>query len=204
MRTFPIMRLLVLCAALLKVTLLLADENPQNVRELCRLEVAGTLLNLENDIRLYKDQISIAQQRGKDLRTRLVSLERDYTALKQMPPTAIPAFDVDERVVSLRYSLQSVRVELDENEKNRESNQAMLLKTEARLKQLNSLVEPLFVWSQVSRVPDGALPRQLTYRHACSAYHLLCPLPTPDATALVKLAKELATGLPCERYSSIH
>lgn len=180
-----------------------SDETPQNVREICRIEVAGALMNFENDISLLRGQISFGEQKVKDLRGMILATEREFQILAQQGPSSIPSFDVDERVVSLRYRLQTLRNQLQESESALELHRKQLTTAEKDHKQWQGLTDSLFVWSQPIDKLGSTAPRQLRYRHACSPYQLLCPLPPPASQAMRKLLPLLNDPQACDRYSLI-
>jgi hypothetical protein len=180
-----------------------ADQNKLNVRELCRIEVSGTLMNAYNDVDLYEGHLSKATEKLKDARLKLMLLDREYQRLIQSFSSSTPAFEVDERVLTLRFEQRTLEGQIRESEQAVELNEKLLKERRAFRSQFSELITPVFTITIDKQAQQGGYPLAIAFRHSCSQYQLLCALPRDQAEALRKIAREVSNPQACERYSSI-
>ncbi len=180
-----------------------ADEVKLNVRELCRLEVASKLLQSYNDIAILRDQVQLGEQKIKDFAAHIRLLENEYKKLEASPRGSIPVFELDEKVVVLKYQLQTLRAQQLETEQHLTSNKKRYEEEETKRIAFAKLLIPVFAFDFSSDDGKSGLPQKIRYHHVCSAYQLLCPLPPLQIKSLRKIAASLDNKTPCERYGSI-
>jgi hypothetical protein len=180
-----------------------ADETKQNVRELCRIEVSGTLMNAYNDIDVYEGLLLKARERLKDARLKLMLLDREYQRLVGTLSASTPTLEIDERVLTLRFEQRTLETQMRESEESIERFEQVLKERKAFRRQFTDLIAPVFDINKDKKAHPEAYPIAISYRHTCSQYQLLCALPRAQAEALQKIAQQLSLPQACERYSSI-
>lgn len=180
-----------------------AEQARHDMREHCRAEVSGTLLAAYNDVDYLRGLIAQSEQKVKDSRARQQILDLQYQQMKKNTKEAIPAFELDEQVLALRFEIETLRDQVREAEKHIAGNQKELSQREVFRKSFEALVIPVFQIVRRKDSPPGAYDFRLEYKHACGPYELLCPLPRDQASNLKAIAEKLARPLWCERYAQL-
>jgi hypothetical protein len=180
-----------------------AEEARHDMREHCRAEVSGTLLAAYNDVDYLRGLIAQSEQKVKDSRARQQMHDLRYQQLKKNNKEAIPAFELDEQVLALRFEIETLRDQIREAEKHISDNQKELSQREAFRKSFESLATQVFQIVRRKDSPPGAYDFRLDYKHACGPYELLCPLPRDQAAKLKLIAEKLARPQWCERYAQL-
>jgi hypothetical protein len=180
-----------------------AEEARYDMREHCRAEVSGTLLSAYNDVDYLRGLIAQGEQKIKDAKARQLILDLEYQKLRRNNKGAVPAFDLDEKVVALRFEIETLRDQVREAEQQLEENRQQLDKREAFRKSFEALVLPVFQIERRKDSPPGAYNFRLEYRHPCGPYEMLCPLPRDHANKLKAIAARLSRPDWCERYAQL-
>jgi hypothetical protein len=180
-----------------------AEEARHDMREHCRSEVSGTLLAAYNDVDYLRGLVAQSEQKVKDSRARQQLYDLQFQQLKKSNQGPVPAFDLDEKVVALRFEIETLRDQIREAEKHIAENQKELSQREAFRRSFEALVTPVFQIVKKKDSPPGAYDFRLEYRHACGPYELLCPLPRDHAARLRLIAEKLSRPQWCERYSQL-
>lgn len=180
-----------------------AEEARHDMREHCRAEVSGTLLSAYNDVDYLRGLIAQSEQKVKDSKARKEMHDLRYQQLKTNGKDPIPAFDMDEQVLALRFEIETLRDQIREAEEHIAANQKELSQREAFRKSFEALVIPVFQIVRKKDSPPGAYDFRLEYKHACGPYELLCPLPRDQATRLKAIAGKLTRPQWCERYAQL-
>jgi hypothetical protein len=180
-----------------------AEDARHDMREHCRAEVSGTLLSAYNDVDYLRGLIAQGEQRIKDTKARQQILDLEYQQLRTGNKGPIPAFDLDEKVLGLRFEIETLRDQVREAEKHLAENRQELEKREAFRKSFEALVLPVFQIERPKNSPPGAYDFRLEYRHPCGPYEMLCPLPRDHASKLKTIAGKLARPQWCERYAQL-
>lgn len=180
-----------------------AEEARHDMREHCRAEVSGTLLSAYNDVDYLRGLIAQSEQKVKDSRARQQMLDLRYQQLKTNTKDPIPAFDMDEQVLALRFEIETLRDQIREAEQHIAENQKELSQREAFRKSFEALAIAVFQIVRKKDSPPGAYDFRLEYKHACGPYELLCPLPRDQATKLKAIAEKLSRPQWCERYAQL-
>jgi len=199
--------------ALMRVVLLLmlfafpqlraAEEARHDMRELCRVEVSGTLLSALNDVDYLRGLIAQSEQKIKDTKAKFQLLDQQYHHMRKNTNEPVPVFELDEKVIALRFELQALREQIVEAEQHVRENREELAKREDFRKKFEQLVTPVFQTTRPKNTPPGAYVLRLEYKHPCGPYEILCPLPAEHAKHLRSIAEQLARPEWCERYSQI-
>ncbi|HET9236012.1 MAG TPA: hypothetical protein VFO10_02105 [Oligoflexus sp.] len=197
------MKTILLLTFALSLRLYAAEEARHDMREHCRAEVSGTLLSAYNDVDYLRGLIAQSEQKVKDSKARREMLDLRYHQLKTNTKDPIPAFDMDEQVLALRFEIETLRDQIREAEQHVAENQKELNQREAFRKSFEALVTPVFQIVRKKDSPPGAYDFRLEYRHACGPYELLCPLPRDQAARLKAIAEKLARPQWCERYAQL-
>jgi hypothetical protein len=179
------------------------EEARYDMRELCRSEVSGTLLTANNDVDYIKGLIALSEQKIKDAKARQAMLDGEYAKLRQDLSPAIPAFDLDEKVLALRFELDILREHILEGEKYISENRQLMAKREDFRKKFETLALSIFKTTPPKDTPPGAYSIRLDFKHVCGPYELLCPLPADHSVKLRKIAEQLERPQWCERYSQV-
>jgi|GEM_PF-2604397 len=179
------------------------EEARHDMRELCRSEVSGTLLTAYNDVDYIKGLIALSEQKIKDAKARQAILDGEYAILRKELSPAIPAFDLDEKVLALRFELEILREHILEGEKYIGENRQLMAKREEFRKTFETLALSIFKTTLPKDAPPGAYSIRMDFKHACGPYELLCPLPTDHGVKLRKIAEQLERPQWCERYSQV-
>jgi hypothetical protein len=180
-----------------------AEEARHDMRELCRSEVSGTLLSAYNDVDYLRGLIAQSEQKVKDSKARHQMLELQYGQMRKNTSEPIPAFDLDEKVLALRFELDTLRDQIREAEKHISDNREDLTKREDFRKKFEAMVTPIFQIVRPKDSPPGAYDIRLEYKHPCGPYELLCPLPRDHAKQLIGIAEKLSRPEWCERYAQL-
>ncbi len=197
------MKLFLFLMLVLSFGLRAAEEARHEIREHCRAEVSGTLLAAYNDVDYLRGLIAQSEQKLKDSKARQQMLDLQFQQLKKNNGDAVPAFDLDEQVLALRFEIDTLREQIREAEKHVAENQKELEQRETFRKTFEALALPVFQIVRKKDSPPGAYDFRLEYKHACGPYELLCPLPRDHATKLKVVAEKLARPQWCERYSQL-
>jgi hypothetical protein len=180
-----------------------AEEARYDMREHCRAEVSGTLLSAYNDVDYLRGLIAQSEQKLKDSKARKEMHDLRYQQLKTNTKDPIPAFDMDEQVLALRFEIETLRDQIREAEQHIAENQKELSQREAFRKSFEALVIPVFQIVRKKDSPPGAYDFRLEYKHACGPYELLCPLPRDQAARLKVISEKLTRPQWCERYAQL-
>jgi hypothetical protein len=197
------MKLFLFLMLVLNPGLMAAEQARHDMREHCRAEVSGTLLAAYNDVDYLRGLIAQSEQKVKDSRARQQILDLQYQQMKKNTKEAIPAFELDEQVLALRFEIETLRDQIREAEKHIADNQKELSQREVFRKSFEALVIPVFQIVRRKDSPPGAYDFRLEYKHACGPYELLCPLPRDQAGKLKAITEKLARPLWCERYAQL-
>ncbi len=197
------MKLFLFLMLVLSSGLRAAEEARHDMREHCRAEVSGTLLAAYNDVDYLRGLIAQSEQKLKDSKARQQMLDLQFQQLKKNTGDAVPAFDLDEQVLALRFEIETLREQIQEAEKHVAENQKELDQREGFRKMFEALALPVFQIVRKKDSPPGAYDFRLEYKHACGPYELLCPLPRDQAVKLKSIAEKLARPQWCERYAQL-
>ncbi len=198
-------RFFVLISLVFSSSSLTAGEGSADVREQCRAAVSGTYLNFMNDLDLLKITLASSSEAGFALKARkklsvkeLQGLESKNEALK------VPASDLDEELVGLRNAIDSTTDSIQDTEVRIVTVKDQIAVKEKAFKEFQDKIRTVFEVQKASGVSQGAYPIRLQYRHGCSEYKLLCPLPKAQAESLFSLSRVLEDSIACQRYAQIH
>lgn len=180
-----------------------AEEARHDMRELCRAEVSGTLLSAYNDVDYLQGLIAQSEQKIKDSKDRHRILDLQYSQMRKNASEPIPAFDLDEKVLALRFEIETLRDQILEAEKHLAQNKQELIPREDFRKSFEKMVLPVFQIVRPKDAPPGAYNFRLEYKHVCGPYELLCPLPRDHAGKLKLIAEKLVRPQWCERYAQL-
>ncbi len=181
-----------------------AEQERHDMRELCRSEVSGTLLTAYNDVDYLRGLIAQSEQKLKDSKARQLLLEAEFNRTRKDNAPAVPAFDLDEKVLALRFELDTLHSQILEAEQHIAENRKLMLVREAFRKEFEGLVLPVFKIVRQKDSPPGAYDMRLEYKHGCGPYEMLCALPPEQAKRLKLFTGKLANPRWCERYSQVH
>jgi hypothetical protein len=115
----------------------------------------------------------------------------------------VPIFELDEKVLAMRFEIETLREQILEAEKHVAQNKQELIPREDFRKSFEALVLPVFQIVRPKDAPPGAYNFRLQYRHVCGPYELLCPLPRDHVARLKVIAEKLVRPQWCERYSQL-
>lgn len=180
-----------------------AEEARHDMRELCRAEVSGTLLSAYNDVDYLRGLITQSEQKVKDSKVRHQILDLEYNQLRKSSTEPVPAFELDEKVLAMRFEIETLREQIAEAEKHVAHNKQELIPREAFRQSFEALVLPVFQIVRPKDAPAGAYNFRLEYRHVCGPYELLCPLPRDQVARLKIIAEKLVRPQWCERYAQL-
>lgn len=197
------MKVLLFLILALSFRLHAAEEARHDMREHCRAEVSGTLLSAYNDVDYLRGLIAQSEQKVKDSRARQQMLDLRYQQLKTNTKDPIPAFDMDEQVLALRFEIETLRDQIREAEQHIAENQKEFNQREAFRKSFEALAVAVFQIVRKKDSPPGAYDFRLEYKHPCGPYELLCPLPRDHAAKLKAIAEKLTRPQWCERYAQL-
>ncbi|HYX31905.1 MAG TPA: hypothetical protein VE954_02235 [Oligoflexus sp.] len=197
------MKLALFFAALWSLSLHAAEEARHDMRELCRSEVSGTLLSAYNDVDYLRGLIAQSEQKVKDSKARQQILDQHYHQMRKNTTEPVPVFELDEKVLGLRFEIETLRDQVWEAEKHIIDNRKDLDQREAFRKTFEALVLPVFQIVRPKDSPPGAYSFRLEYKHVCGPYELLCPLPRDHGLKLKTIAEKLARPQWCERYAQL-
>lgn len=179
------------------------DEQQHDMRELCRSEVAGTLLNALNDADFLSGLIAQSEKKIKDIKQYRRTIETEYDRLRTQVNQEVPVFDLDERIVTLGFELDHLQQHIREAEAKIVENRNELQKKIVARTAFESMIAPVFKVEKAKDSPPGAYPIRTDFKHRCGPYELLCPLPKSDADSLVKIAGKLSSPVWCLRYAQL-
>lgn len=182
----------------------IAGEAGADAREQCRALVSGAYLGFMNDLDLLKNHLVASSETTFSLKARkklslneLKALEAKNEALKT------PAADLDEELLGLRHSIETTTDSIQDADARVVTIKDQIAVKEREFKKFHELLKPVFEVKNAKIVSQGAYPIKLEYRHRCTQYLQLCPLPKGQAEALLKVAKTLPAPEACERYANI-
>lgn len=181
-----------------------AGEGNSDLREQCRVLVSGTYLGFMNDLDVLKNHLQASSESTFALKARkklsvneLKALEAKNEALKT------PAAQLDEELVGLRDRIESTHDAITETDARVVSLKDQIAAKEKEFRAFHELLKPVFSITTAKVVNRGGYPIRLEYKHACTQYLQLCPLPKAQAEALIKLSKSLDDSTSCERYAGM-
>ena len=184
-------------------SILYADEYRSDIRELCRAEVAGTLIRKKNKVDMLEQSISLWEQK-------LIQLEREEAKLeKRRKPLLIKAenehFDLqlEEQITGVNNRLDVVVSQIRLGRSDVARNMPALEAAKKALKHFRSEIKPVFKIAKVKIKQEGAYNFSVAYRYQCGAYQYICPLPKSHREGLVKVAELLSVKTHCERYAQV-
>jgi hypothetical protein len=182
-----------------------AGEGEADVRELCRTQVSGAYLGFMNDLDLAKSTLSSSVASSHALKTRSAAAIKELQRLEQKNEALrVPAADLDEELVGLRHTIDSLNDSLRDSAAWIATTQDQIRLKEREFQVFQASVRPIFEIAKAMGASQGAYPVRLQYRHGCSEFQRLCPLPKAQAESLLRLAQTLEDRSSCERYAQIH
>ena len=179
-------------------------EDQTTVRELCRKAVAGGYLKAQNDKDWDERYLLSVSNQLTLLEKAIGGAKRDLST--NSAKLAKADFDVplSEERMRLETLVHSLEQRTTEFKKLKVEALARAALTRKRLKDIDAQVQGTF---QVVRMDDGTekgYPFRLNYRSSCPKYRFLCPLPSKEASNLLKITVENdKVPEPCLRYSQI-
>ncbi|MBC7658316.1 MAG: hypothetical protein H7249_01260 [Chitinophagaceae bacterium] len=181
-----------------------ADEGQVDARELCRAQMSGNYLGFMNDLDLLKGTLNATSAANFAMKAKrkltaheLKTLEAHNEAQK------IPAAELDEKVLGLRHTLDTADDEIRDTDAQIVTIKDHIAAKEKAFKAFREQIKVVFETVTAKVVNTGAYPVQLQYRHPCSRFQALCPLPDAQAKALLNLSAQLEDKTACSHYAQI-
>lgn len=180
---------------------LFAGETAHDVRELCRLEVSGRFLQLRSDIEMLDGSI----RKNKEMHAELSAIFKQKAKGMEKYAGVGPgeSAELDETIIALRFELESLESQVKDYAAQVSGMEKEREEMKRSLAALEKAQQGLFEYAKVANLPEGSYPIKLQYRHSCSPYQILCPLPKEQAARLRKLSELLKDPQPCERYANL-
>lgn len=181
-----------------------AAEGETDSREQCRILVSGTFLSFMNDLDVLKNNLSSTTTSVYETKAKRILAVKQLKAVEEkLEAQKTPAAELDEEVIGLRYQLDTTDDEIRDAEARIITLKDQIAGQEKDFKIFKEAMKTVFEAVSAKIVNQGAYPLKIQYRHLCSKYQQLCPLPEIQSTALIKLSKLLDEGIACERYANM-
>lgn len=181
-----------------------AGEGNADLREQCRTTVSGTYLNYMNDLDVLKNHLQASSEQSFALKARKKLSVEELKALEaKNERLKTPAADLDEELLGLRDRIETTDGSIMESSARVVEIKDQIASKEKEFKKFHEMLKPVFSITIAKVVYQGAYPIRLEYKHACSKYQQLCPLPKSHSEALSTLAKSLEDPTSCARYAQI-
>jgi septal ring factor EnvC (AmiA/AmiB activator) len=181
-----------------------AAEGETDAREQCRILVSGTFLSFMNDLDVLKNSLSSTTSSVYETKAKRVLAVKQLKAVEdKLESEKTPAAELDEEVIGLRYQLDTTDEEIRDAEARIVVLKDQIAGKEKAFKNFKEAMKTVFEAVSAKIVNQGAYPLKIQYRHLCSKYQQLCPLPSAQSASLSKLSKLLDDGLACERYANM-
>lgn len=183
---------------------LFAGEGQADAREQCRTLVSGHYLSYLNDLDVLKNNLTSTSESvfGMKAKRKLAAKQLSLLQSKHEAQKT-PAAELDEDLLGLRYQMDSTDEEIRDGEARLATIKDQIADKEKSFKAFKEALKPVFEAVNAKIVNQGAYPITLQYRHPCSKYQQLCPLPLPQSKALLLLSKPLEEAMACDHYANM-
>ena len=183
--------------------LLQAEETRYSMRELCRSEVNGVLLGAHNDVDMLSGLIKESEKKIVASEQRRKAVERELEQSQFKSPHSVPVFELDEKIVALRFESTALKEQILEAEQHLSSHRLDLQSKLNFRKQFEALLPPAFIVVKAPNVPAGAYNFRVEYKRVCGPYELLCPLTPEHSHGLQRILPKLSNPEWCRRYTQL-
>ena len=191
-----------LIIALFLPTVAFAPPGQVNLREQCRRDIAGHYLKVYDQHRRSIQEQEVVTKKRQQATAKLQEAETKLAAVtkKQQQET----FNADlaaERdnwfqvVVSYRQQVENYTNLLKKSEANGRSD-------DVAEKAFAKEIAKVFLIETLQQKEPAGYPFQIVYRHSCSKYRRLCPLPETMAEDLRKIRVDGKLPEACRRYAN--
>lgn len=179
------------------------EDYGRDVREECRARLAGLFLSAHNDLKMVEDAaVSLEKkvdslQKGEATASQQLQSARKETEKKDYDAARLEALD------AAKYRLASIQEQSSQNKSLLGQAKKELSQKKQDVEKMRSTLLSLFTMTPVTVGKDGGYTFDLQYRHKCSQFQTLCPLPLPQATSLSHLLPKELLPESCWKYSQI-
>lgn len=180
-----------------------ANEYPGDIRELCRVEVAGTLIRLKNQADMLQQNVYMWNQK-------VVQLEREVKRLSKLKSPLLARAEVERYDIQLEEEIAGIvnKIDIIDNQlklgkEELDRNTPALARADRELADFRSGMKPIFKVTKTKVEQKGAYNFSVNYHHKCGAYQYLCPLPETQRKQLQALTKSLTEKTHCQRYAQV-
>ena len=195
--------LLIFCALGLGVRLT-AGEGQADAREQCRSQISGNYLGFMNELDMLKATLISTGESNFAMKTRRKVAAKELAAVDaHNEDLKTPAAELDEKVLGLQNDLEMVAGEITDAEARIIEVKAQIATQEKAFRAFKEGIRPVFEVITAKVINTGAYPLLVQYRHPCSRFQQLCPLPAAQSAVLLKLSKQLEDPIPCEHYANM-
>ena len=172
-----------------------------NIREQCRVEMAGMYidtLNTEANSKLYIESGEIKQK--ELVEAKKLAERRLKKAIKKRDRTGYD-LKTEREVLGIQEYLKLIDRTLADNSISLVRNKARYKNAIAEKTYLEGRLKTVFVMKEYPH--NGGFRVKVEYQHKCGAYEYLCPLPPKFRRSLGSILTGGETPVSCERYSQI-
>lgn len=174
-----------------------------NVREGCRRAVAGPYLSAFDQHEKAKQQLQVVAQQIKGIEKKLAEYESEMTKLRQDEKSSSFDLKLAAKKNRLLQTLGSYRQQLTTYRQLNETAQQNRKRFAAEKEELAKEISPVFIIKKLPTMEKNTgYPFVVAYKHECSQYRRLCPLPHEMAQALKTINIHGQTPKECSRYAN--
>lgn len=188
---------------LFSATIVHADEYSGNIRELCRAEVGGALINGKNRVDMLVQNAEVWRQKLRNLQREQQRLEKEIVPVRKKTQGAEFNRDAEDSLEALTFRLRVIVSQIDLGKSTLAKIEPEAVQAEVWLAKFRELIKPVFKTKVLKSSHAGAYNFSVAYHHKCGKYQYLCPLPQKSRPKLEKISEALESPKPCKRYAKV-
>jgi len=174
-----------------------------NVRESCRRAIAGQYLASLDGFNRAKDSITLITRKLNGIKREREKAELILDELNAQEKTVPFDIKIAEKKNRLLQTIEAYRYQEKSYETLKVSAELDRVKTKSEESSFKKEIAKVFKIVKLKQNDKTAgYPFFVDYKHTCSKYRRLCPLPFKMATELKKITIDGENPQPCTRYAS--
>ena len=177
-------------------------EDGQNLREMCREDVADKHLDLNNRVTLDETTIEHSKTKLELAKLESRSIQEQLKILYKKQKVENFNYSLEQKISGKEYQLDQSR-ELEKSYKMMLSKSSKgVVESKRNLAAFEKTIEPVFYKMQVEKESEG-YKFKLEYRRSCPKHNIVCALSSSDKKSFSKILPYLADKADCKRYMNI-
>lgn len=179
------------------------EDYGRDVREECRARLAGLFLSAHNDLKMAEDATASLEEKAGSLKKGEATAEQQLQSARK--ETEKKDYDAArlESLEGAKFRLAAIREQASQNQHLLGQAKKELSQKKQDVEKMKVNLSTLFTMTPVTVGKDGGYSFDLQYRHKCSQFQNLCPLPISQATSLSHLFPKEVLPESCWKYSQI-